>query len=50
MRSFRGAYPGGASYVVTADTPDGGASERDYGPLRVTFTSPRDLVRMYQAG
>jgi len=54
MRSFRGAYPcganpGGASFVVTADTPDGGASERAYGPLRVTFTSPRDLVRMYQA-
>jgi hypothetical protein len=50
MRSFRGAYPGGASYVVTADTPDGGTCECDYGPLRVTFTSPRDLVRMYQGG
>ena len=48
LRSFRGAYPGGASFVVTADTPDGGSFERAYGPLRVTFVSPRDLVRMYQ--
>ena len=48
LRSFRGAYPGGASFVVTADTPDGGSFERDYGPLRVTFVSARDLVRMYQ--
>jgi len=49
MRSFRGAYPGGASFVVTADTPDGGSFERAFGPLRVTFASPRDLVRMYQS-
>jgi uncharacterized protein len=28
LRSFRGAYPGGASFVVTADTPDGGSFER----------------------
>jgi hypothetical protein len=49
MRSFRGAYPGGASFVVTADTPDGGSRERAYGPLRVTFVSARDLVRMYQS-
>ena len=48
LRSFRGAYPGGASFVVTADTPDGGSVERAFGPLRVTFASPRDLVRMYQ--
>jgi predicted AAA+ superfamily ATPase len=48
MRSFRGAYPGGASFVVSADTPDGRPSEREYGPLRVTFVSARDLVRMYQ--
>jgi hypothetical protein len=49
MRSFRGAYPGGASFVVSADTPDGGSCERAYGPLRVTFVSPRDLVRIYQS-
>jgi hypothetical protein len=48
VRSFRSAYPGGASFVVTADTPDGASFERDYGPLRVTFVSARDLVRMYQ--
>ena len=51
MRSFRGAYPrrsAGASFVVSADTPDGGSFERAYGPLRVTFVSARDLVRMYQ--
>ncbi len=48
MRSFRGAYSGGASFVVTADTPDGGSFERAYGPLRVTFVSARDLIRMYQ--
>ena len=50
LRSFRGAYPGGASFVVTADTPDGSSFERAYGPLRVTFVSARDLVRMYQGG
>jgi len=50
MRSFRGAYPGGASYVVTADTPDGRSYEREYGRLRVRFVSARDLVRMYQGG
>ena len=49
MRSFRAAYPGGASFVVTPDTPDGESSERAYGPLRVTFVSARDLVRMYQS-
>ena len=49
MRSFRGAYPGGASFVVTADTPDGGSFERAYGSLRVTFVSARDLVRVYQS-
>jgi hypothetical protein len=49
MRSFRGAYPGGASFVVSADTPDSGSCERTYGPLRVTFVSARDLVRMYQS-
>ena len=49
LRSFRGAYPGGASFVVTADTPDGESFERAFGPLRVTFASPRDLVRMYQS-
>ena len=48
LRSFRGAYPGGASFVVSADTPDGGSFERAYGPLRVTFVSARDLVRRYQ--
>ena len=48
MRSFRGAYPGGASFVVTADTPDGESHERACGPLRVTFVSARDLIRMYQ--
>jgi hypothetical protein len=45
MKSFRGAYPGGPSWVVTADTPDGRPYERAYGTLRVTFTSVRDLVR-----
>jgi len=50
MRSFRSAYPGGASFVVTADTPDGRSYEREYGPLRVRFVSARDLVRMYQGG
>ena len=49
MRSFASAYPGGASFVVTADTPDGGSSERAFGPLRVTFVSARDLVRLYQS-
>ena len=54
LRSFRGAYPcdaisAGASFVVSADTPDGGSFECRYGPLRVTFVSARDLVRMYQS-
>jgi predicted AAA+ superfamily ATPase len=45
MKSFRGAYPGGPSFVVTADTRDGQSYERQYGPLRVLFVSARDLVR-----
>jgi uncharacterized protein len=48
LRSFRGAYPGTASFVVTADTPDGASYERDFGLLRVTFASARDLIRMCQ--
>jgi hypothetical protein len=49
MRSFRGAYPGGSSFAVTADTADGGSFERAYGSLRVRFVSARDLVRMFQS-
>ena len=37
---------GGPSYVVTADTPDGRAYERTYGPLSVTFVSAGDLAEL----
>jgi len=49
MKSFRDAYPGGPSFVVTADTRDGQSYERAYGTLRVRFVSARDLVT-FQAG
>lgn len=49
MRSFRSAYPGGPSFVVTADTRDGQSYERAFGTLRVRFVSARDLVQ-FQPG
>ncbi len=45
MKSFRSAYPGGPSFVVTADMQDGRSYERTYGPLTVRFVSVRDLVQ-----
>jgi hypothetical protein len=49
MKSFRAAYPGGPSYVVTSDTSAGRSYERTYGGLNVTFVSLRDLVRLCEA-
>jgi predicted AAA+ superfamily ATPase len=43
MKSFRGAYPGGPSWVVTADTPAGMPYERRFGTLAVRFLSIRDV-------
>lgn len=48
MRSFRGAYPGGPSFVVSADTRDGQPYERRHGALTVSYVSLRDLVRLCQ--
>lgn len=44
MKSFRGAYPGGPSFVVTADTQDEHSYERAHGSLTVRYVSLRDLV------
>lgn len=48
MRIFRSAYPGGASFVLTADTRDGESYERGFGALTVRFVSVRDLVQRIQ--
>jgi hypothetical protein len=48
MKIFRSAYPGGASFVVTADTRDGQSYERGFGALTARFVSVRDLVLRIQ--
>jgi predicted AAA+ superfamily ATPase len=48
MKIFRSAYPGGASFVVTADTRDAESYERRFGALTARFVAVRDLVLRIQ--